>query len=354
MKARNLFQSIGPILALMVLSGCFGNKRSTHTTLFADGSVERKFTTIDEDSSTTKRNIFGIRKEDGWRADVQALPFTKKERDWLSKPEYAVSFTRKFSSAEAANTSMNLPGGLFQMQSELKTSFRWFYTDFIYSDTYLPPFPASQINPDDYFSEEDYAYMKSVSNDSARFDSVRNNELKVKNEKYYMNGVAVNIFDTLVQKMEESRLERKWLDSARKYKAEILRNIAAWGMDNKYVENYLVDTLHVPFRLSKEDQKKMGGIAEKYSYLVFDEFKHSIKMPFDIAESNADSVAGSIAFWKSTGLLPKGVVMQARARRFNYWTYCVTIIALGAAIVGVRRVKRRKLKDKSQKSKVES
>ncbi len=324
------------LLTMIFLTGCLGNDYHTHTTVNEDGTLERMISTQDSDSSLLLNNMFGASEKTGWTAEMLPVVAEQPDSNAVGKPEYNFTFRKRFSSAEEANEYTLASEALFKIKSEFKTSFRWFYSDIIYSDTYMATIRFNHVSPDDFFNSEDYAFLnrsratKALSHE----DSLYNSALDAKFEKYFQRGMFEEVFDILMQTLEKKKLATSWLDTTRKNKEWLFRSLSAQDFRIDYLQTLLSDSLKIPVRLLPEDRNKFEGLDEKHFFALFDRFEHSIKMPADILESNADSVAGANAFWFKQGDLVKDFTMTAQSRQMNYWAIMITVFLFAAALSG--------------------
>ncbi len=324
-------------LTLTFLSGCLGNDYHTHTTVYTDGSIKRMISTTDPDSSILIKNMFGATKKMGWETDMQPLPAGEGDSSLQNRPEYLFTFTKHFVTTEEANQFTLASDAPFKIRSEFMTSFRWFYSDLTYSDTYVATIQFNHVNPDDFFTPEDYAFMNRIraTKVPTHEDSLYRRKVDVKLDAYFQRGLFEEIFDILMQTLEKKNLGASWLDTTRKNKEWLFRSLSKVEFHASFLQTLLADSLNVPVRLLPEEEAKFEGLDEKHFFALFDRFEHSIKMPADIVESNADSVAGPNAIWFKQGDLIKDFTMTAQSRQINYWAIMATVFLFAAIISAV-------------------
>src|SRR5204863_5978466 len=82
------------------------------------------------------------------------------QRDPMQPKKYTIRFTKSYPSAEAANTDLNRKTDtLFRIRSDFSRQFRWFYTYIRFSDTYMALNRFHQLSKDDFFTQEDFAFI---------------------------------------------------------------------------------------------------------------------------------------------------------------------------------------------------
>ncbi len=323
-------------LTMIFLSGCLGNDYHTHTTVYDDGSIERQISTQDSDSSFLLNNMFGASEKTGWTAEMLPVVAEQPDSNAIGKPEYNFTFGKRFASAQESNEYTLASEALFKIKSEFKASFRWFYSDITYSDTYVATIRFNHVNPDDFFTTEDYAFMNRTRTAKVptREDSIYRRTLDEKFETYFERGYFEEVFDILIQALEKNNIGKTWLDTTRKNKDWLFRSLAVRDFNIDYLQTLLADSLKVPVRFDAEDEAKFEGLDEKHFFALFDRFEHSITMPSDIIESTADSIAGPNAFWFKQGNLVKDFTMTAQSRQMNYWAIMITVFLFAAGLSG--------------------
>lgn len=334
---RGLSQPL-TVLVFLLLSGCFGKDYHTHTTVFEDGSLERTISTQDGDSALLTTNHFGISAKKGWITEFMALP------DSISEKRASIKFRRKFNSVQEANDAMHAnPEALFKIKSEFQTTSNWFYTYLTYSDTYEATMAFRNIKPDDFFNEDDYAFMNEMRKNGIQTssDSARQRIFDEKFEDYIARGFFEDVFEITNNILMSRPSGAKWTDSTSKNKEVIFRYVTTHDFDAHYFEKYLADTLQIPVRFSTEEHQRFRNLDQHF-FALFDKFEHSIEMPYEIIDSNADSVVGNrYALWKPQGNLVKPFTMEAKARKTNHLAFLVSFAVLFVVVLLARNFSRK-------------
>lgn len=319
----------------MVLSGClnFGDNYSIHTTVFEDGSLERKITATG-DSSLILKNNFDAYAQTGWMVDQTEM----REKDSTETKYTQVHFTRTFTSIDEANAAMSDSSAAnFKITAASESTFKWFYTDLTFSDTYTSTIRFQRVKADDFFSEEDYALMEKRGREGRlkwNKDSVRMQMLQKQLDSFMEAGFNDEFYLLLCQLFEKKGLSRNWQDTLKKYNARV--SLASLNMRLSEVQQLLNDTLNIPVQFNDQDQQAAEDMVERCVVGFFDDYKHSITMPYDIVESNADSVNGKDAFWDPREIGPKDVTMTVTARKVNYLSIMFTVFLFAAGVFGYR------------------
>lgn len=325
-------------LVFLLLSGCLGKDYHTHTTVFEDGSLERTISTQGGDSALLTSNHFGVTAKRGWVTEFKAMP------DSISEKRASVKFTRKFNSVQEANDALHAdPEALFKIKSEFQTTTNWFYTYLTYSDTYEATMTFRNVKPDDFFTEEDYAFMNERRKKGVRTssDSGKQRIFDEKFEDYIARGFFEDVFEITNNILMSRPSGVQWVDSTSKHKGEIFRYVTTHDFDASYFEKYLADTLRIPVLFSTEDLKRYRNLDQHF-FALFDKFGHSIEMPYEIVDSNADSIVGTrYAVWKPQGNLVKAFTMQTKSRKTNHWSFLISFAVIFVVVMVARNFSRK-------------
>lgn len=333
-----LLTSITFVVALLFLSSCEYDV-AVKSKYDSDGSLDRTITLTKVDSTSIERNLFGISKKNGWDVTTSKLPDSVNTDSKQSK--IIVSFFKKFDSIDMANAEMDSESDtLFHIRSGIERSFSWFFAYEKYSDTYTSMNRLKYLSQDDYFTEEDFAFIDRLPAEGkpiSKADSFYLDQLNVRiGDHYATRAFYEEGYQVLVRIIEENRLEQRWLDTLTSHKEEMfsLLNKDLDVDDNSEYIFFIADTLGIPlpFPKAKDDytllikdynSRVVRFMSDGYSA----KYVHALEVPGSIYKSNADSIAGNMAFWKPPMIkfLLKDYTMFAETRRLNYWAVLILI-----------------------------
>lgn len=338
MKAfKFLITTITSIIILWSLSSCEQNI-AVESVVHEDGSIDRTVVFSEADSGIVKENIFGINEKNGWKADVSAVPTRENEQ---SKKK-TIAFTKHFSSVDDINSEMNSSSDtLFKIRSEFEKKFRWFYTYLKYSDTYVAINRFKEVKTEDYFTPEDYLFIQRLPAEGKSMSKADSVYLITLNEKIYdhfaIRGLYEDQFKSFLMSLAES--DRKWSDSLLKSK-ERMFHMLVQSKDNTSDDDFmsaLADSVGIPKslinraafdRLNKESERTINFMSSAAE----GKYTHSIKMPWSVVDTNADSVSGNQLIWQPPVIkfMLNDYTMYAESRQINYWA-----VILSATVVVV-------------------
>ena len=351
MKVLEVTRPIAAIFcAFCVLTACEHNV-STGSTVYEDGSLDRRIVFSAADSAKAFVNMMGIKEADGWKTSIDptAAPAEGKE------VKYNIIFTKHFKSVDDANIEMGEKSDtLFQIRSTLKNTNRWFFTYMEYSDTYSALDRLKNIPQSDYFTKEDYMFIERLPAEGSRITKSDSLYLARLNEKIFDFYGARTIFEgqfaDILNVMREHNVAPKWQDTLLHNKEKIYKQLFNEGspddgdpLSNSDILTIAHDT-EIPLppqalkalRLKSEEmEKRLDFIAEAYS----GKYVHSISMPWTVISSNADSVSGNVLYWQPPAIkfLLRDYTMTARTRKINTWQTGVSaafvLLTLGLFVV---------------------
>lgn len=331
---------IGPLL----LSSCEYNV-SVKSEYHPDGSLGRTITMSKVDSAMIDKNLFGIGKQSGWDVNVSS--------EDSSKQKLTISLFKSFSSIEEANLEMdNENDTLFHIRSEIETRYSWFYSYEKYKETYGSLNRFKHLSQDDYFTQEDFAFIDRLPADGvplSKADSFYLNQLDLKvSDHFALRAFFEEGYNVLINIMKENSIESRWTDTLARHKEELFQyiNRDLEGDNTEYIFA-IADTLGIPLpypkarndyaMLSKDFNSRAKFMSDVYS----GKFVHAIQLPETVYQSNADSVSNNIAYWKPRmfKFLLKDYEMFAETRKLNYWAVLVAVGVLALVVFLFLRLK---------------
>lgn len=322
-------------LLIISISACEHNV-SMETTVHEDGSLDK---TIILETSDTSENFLGIGPATGWKRTTHLMEDSLRKSDKDEK-KWKVQFEKKFASAQQATEELAIPSdSLFRISSKFEKKFRWFYTYLYYSDTYHA---INRMNypTDDFFAPEDYAFIDRLPAEGeiiSRADSLFLSRLHEKIfDVYGLRAIFESHYQLNETLIRESGLESRWLDTLKAHKENLFGHLAnKKDVPEDFMFNAM-DSLGIPLPSDKMRNRydELYALEDaKTSFINHaseGKYTHAIKMPWDVVQTNADSIAGNRLQWNppSIKFLLKDYTMYAEARKLNLWTMVVSVVLL--------------------------
>ena len=147
------------------------------------------------------------------------------------------------------------------------------------------------------------------------------------------------------QLITRSNLDRKWLDTLQKRKEFIFKLVDKMKGDGEFALR-VADTLGIPLPREKairDEEELSKGFDTRLSFMSFAKdghYKNIIQMPWNVVNTNADSVSGNQLFWRpfSSKFIFTEYVMYAESRRLNVgFTLIAGIVLLLTLFVWLRK-----------------
>lgn len=328
-------------LALMIM-GC-ENPIRMETIVHEDGSLDKTIVLEEADSANVNKNIFGISAASGWKVTTQKSPHLS---DSATSNKIQISFVKSFISSTEMNKELNPESDtLFRSKSSFVKKFRWFYTYIRYSETFMPIDRFKRINADDYFTQEDKMFIDRLPGEGmavSKADSFYLDQLNEKIFNYYANwGLYEEEMQILREVLQRNKVDKLWLDSLKSDKviSMIYRSVGDDKLrGDKEFARKMADSLKIalPPSALKDFRDLSKDINSRVDFMSFAQngtFTNCIEMPWELVETNADSVTGNKLFWRPlpTKFAIQQYEMYAEARKLNWWAVGVSLAVAGLA-----------------------
>jgi hypothetical protein len=338
-------------LSVVLFAGC-DRDREIETTVYEDGHIERTITST-VNAKGNNQIYFTLEDLKTWKNDSIVA----------DSPNYKYTFTKTFSSAEEANLTFAPPlsDTIFKIRSTFIKEFRWFYTYYYYSDSYLTVNRFRKVVPQDFFTREDSAFIqrlpaagKELSPSDELFLEKLNNKVS---EDFFSAAYYAESFDDLMDALRENNVDSTIIDTLYVYKDVFYARITDdteneeddEQSEDKYFMLRMLDVIKDP--LPKENIRKSfirinDNLLERADFMLNaanTNFIHRINTEWTTTETNADSISGTTLIWK-----PRNVKfhfwdyeMYAIGKKMNWWTTLGTLILLFGGVI-VTFIKRSK------------
>lgn len=325
MKKGNILSHVAMLILAIGLVSC--DKDVTIVSeVHPNGSIDRTITLYNADSVARSKNMFGATEEIGWTIETEML--SENRSDSTSKA-MAIVFRKHFESFERANEEMDTGAdSLFGIHAKFQKRFRWFYTYIDYSETYRSLDRFHGVSQEAYFTKEDYTFINRLPAEGRPISKADSLYLAKLNEKIYdiygARTVYNELFDDLLEIMENGGLERRWADSLEAEREKLFDKLVENGNDGDDEILALADSFRVPLTTTqREAYLKRSESMDRRMEFVGDasstRFLQMIRMPWTVIASNADSVNHDELYWSPPAVkfLLSDYTMSATSRRLN-------------------------------------
>jgi hypothetical protein len=326
------------ILIPLLISSCIdlGDYLETHTLVHEDGSIERKIIIVSHDSADMETNPFAISEKSRWIVGMKMrIDTVKSDTATVIDSVKYIEFRKSFASINEANEEMaEVADTIIAIKASMEKTFRWFYTDIQYSDTYTSKL-SEAVSFDDYFSQEEFDLIKrdELYGKINPQDSSKMKAIEEKMDEYCQRSRFENTFANTLKMLQRKHVDDNWIDTVRNKKEYFFKLLGKSDFDQSNIPSILSDSLKIPVTFDKNDSRRFEKIEKTQTDFLLNLYNlniHSIEVPYDLIGTNADSTAGRKAFWKKPGrlVLLKKFPMKVSYRELHYLAIAVTVVVV--------------------------
>lgn len=283
-------------------------------------------------------------------------PVTVNNQAFSGSKDILISFRKDYKSLNdlsKSNFYNNTSWKRIAAETKISKKFRWFYTEYIYMETFPGYNPFHKIPVSKYLTDEEIAIYTGTKNQRfAKKDSVLIEAQKKQIESKVMDWLAHSIYEEFFT-IALSNLHSVNISSSDSIKFVTSKD-SIYSLLNKsedlnpqhfteactsYLKNDAFMKLLDPENKASEDFKKFDKVLDIFN----DDFNFSLLMPGKIYYTNANKVNSDTMQWKLTAYkyFFNDYTITAGTRVKNYWAWCVTgiIVVLGLALflVSIRK-----------------
>jgi len=357
------------LLTMMVglITSCQNYNMKITTTVNEDGSCSRNFDIeVDYEDSTKAWSEKTMTPEE--MLDSAVMRFDKKwEMTWSKKNDSTqhtfaekmakrsqdtllVHAKREFATIDEMNEAMPLRynGKAYEVKGELKKSFKWFYTEYTYTETFHNVANTFKVPLKDYVEEDIAEYwftgepdiMDGLSGEDAkeRLDAIdeKISRWATANLVYDMCDILLKHYDS-IQNPPVSKTEFE------KNRTELIRHASVneniWESDDClkviFDDFYESDVYRNALDEGTEAHKEFTELwYDKYIGKGLVKADYILKMPGEVTEAPHGRIVNGMAVYKLSvdHFLQKDYTISATSRVHNVWAYIVAILVIVVAV----------------------
>lgn len=277
----------------------------------------------------------------------------------IDKDTVTTTFSRTFSSVEemSQNTPLVLNGEPLKAEAHLDKNFRWFYTEYIYTETFKSIGEQFKVNPEKYADEEVVSFWFTgqpnlIEGMNGAEVSEKLNKMESLFTKWFNDNTLSLVLDyiednyDLVQMAAPSKEEfSNMRDSLTNYISTDLNDNNVIGYDAKAVfcDFFHTDAFSVFFDEETPCGKELNDLLETQYKYFFLSVTYTVKMPGTVTDTGFGTLHDGVILYPLTGerLIPHDYTITATSLVVNVWAYIVSILVIAVAI-GSFLIKRRK------------
>jgi len=184
---------------LATLTACENEHIGMNTIIREDGSCSRVVTFKADSMSLAQghvgelSNILGILDHDIWQCEIYDTTWVRAQRDFATLDEMAYAIP------------LQIAGQQIRSKATLEKHFRWFYNDYVFTETFESIAPIFKIPLSNYMDEETANYWLTGSPDILKgFSGMERKDYLDQMEGKFMQFVNANILNDLMDVLGEN------------------------------------------------------------------------------------------------------------------------------------------------------
>ena len=189
-------------MLLTALTACDSEHIDMNTIINADGTCRREIrfkadsAALANNSTDAHSNILGILNDDHWSYEVQDTVWVKACRDFSSLDEMTEALP------------LQVAGHQVKSKAKLEKRFRWFYTDYIFTETFESIAPTFDIPLTNYMDKDMADYWLTGNPDVLKgYSGLEMKDYLDKMEDAFLHFVNANILNDLMDVLAEHYAE---------------------------------------------------------------------------------------------------------------------------------------------------
>lgn len=324
------------LLIILTLASCEFDV-ATETTVYPDGSLDKTIAVEKTDSANYIFNVYG------WEKSI--IKKAKKDTAKTDSVQYDTftSFHKKFASVEEANADLSVVSDtVLQVTSKFEKKFRWFYTYITYSETYHK-LNKLAVGPEDFLTQEDYAFIDRLPAEGQEISKADELYLTLLHDKIFDRYGEQVFYEEVFNLASIVVNSQAGIDSLKKHRKNFRPAMDKLedrkGVNENNVLLTTLDSFKIPIDQTKVAefqiaQKKLWKKVGFISTVDDGKFVNQVNLPWDVVNTNADSVSGKSLFWAPPTIkfLLKDYTMYGECRKLNWWAVIVSLLVIGFTV----------------------
>lgn len=350
------------LLIVAVLSSCQKQNINMHTIVHEDGTFTREvsYHTV---MTQQERDSLWKGSHAGWAAPVPeclCIDASESSHTDLDGDTVTTTFTHNFNNAEdmCRAIPLNLNGVRLKSSAKLDKRFRWFFTEYTFTETFACVGDSFKLPPVNYADKDIVSYWFTgypniTEGLSGAETMTKLNEIEPLINKWVNDNFVNLCFDHIVSHYDsipnppvgrERFIELK--DSIVKFATNGKSDILGIQPQTVFRDFFGSDSYAMFFdensHYGKELEKAFNDRLTIFEFNV----PYTLSMPGTVTDAGTGICKNGIIYYPLTGerLIPHDYVISAKSRVTNIWAYIVTLLVILIAIGSLAYGKKYKLK----------
>ena len=340
------------ILALLCITSCKDQNIKLNTIIEEDGSCIREFTYSNIMSQSARDCLW---KDEGVAPlsypipDCICVDSMMGSHTEINGDTVTTVLTQLSHSVEemCEHTPLRLNGVPLKSSAKLEKHFRWFYTEYTFTETFKSLCDNFSIKPNENAEAEIVNYwftgqpniLKGMNGAEA---ANKLQEIEPLITKWFNDNVAATTIEFMMVHYDSIKnppvSKAEFMDLQDSLTAYIVANsgedILNQHIDELFSHFFHSDAYSIFFEEGTPCYNELSEILSEQIAPFFLSLPYTLQMPGTIIEAGQGSIVDGIAVYKLTGerLIPQDYVITATSRVTNIWTCIVSIIIILGAI----------------------
>lgn len=351
------------LLVAVLMVSCRNDKYGMVTVINGNGSCNRELTfRLDSDQLVSGKIHFhkvSVQLDKKWKMSWvvegekirHSFPMTRQQYDSIGNSlcdsdkgvcdVVTVVASSSWDNVEemAQNTNFTLKGSHITPKAELSRSFKWFYTDYTYHETFPKQMIEFKIPLEKYLSKQEigywYAGQPNLGKDMSGYE-IDNLIDGIKDK--YNKWLGDNFFEMSYEAILSNYSSVVQAPVSKSEFVELHDSLSHFFSNNNVDEDHITDFYQKFFHSNAyssvlEDDQKMGKsqiVLEKFMGLVTLDIDYQLVMPGKIINDGGGIVGKNTISYHLSGerLIPNDYTIMAQSRTTNVWAFVVTAILI--------------------------
>ena len=330
---------------------CDNHQVRMHTIVNADGTCKREVSYSNVMSQHERDSLWGVGKT-GWAQPLPAIlnidAFSSSHTDVGEGDTVTTTFWREFDNAEQMSAEIPLQLGNHRLQSQasLKKRFRWFYTDYTYTETFACVGDTFELSPADYADQDVVSYwftgqpniMEGLSGSEAKakLDEIEPTVTKWLNDNFFKTSFdfIVSHYDSIANPPVSRERFVQLHDSLAKFVLTGSPDLLDIEPSKKLQQFFHSDAYAPFFNEETPLGRELNDIYQSKMNIFLFSVPYTLQMPGTVIDAGTGSCREGVIYYSLTGerLIPHDYVISATSRVTHIWAYLLTLLVILAAI----------------------
>lgn len=339
------------LASLLLTVGCGNDNVRMNTIVNADGTCKREVSYSNVMSQHDRDSLWG-KGNVQWSQPLPAIlnidAFSSSHTDVGEGDTVTTTFWREFDNVEqmSAEIPLQLGNRRLQTHATLEKRFRWFYTEYTFTETFACVGDTFELSPTDYADQEVLSYwftgqpniMEGLSGSEAKakLDDIEPKLTKWLNDNFFKTtfDFIVGHYDSVVRPPVSRERFVELHDSLAAYVLTGNEDVLHIEPGKKLQQFFHSDAYGMFFDEQTPLGRELNDIYLSKMNIFWFSVPYTLQMPGTVVDAGTGLCRDNVIVYALTGerLIPHDYVITATSRVTHIWAYLLTLLIILAAI----------------------